>query len=38
MLELKVLLSLDGGGMRGLFSAYFLKYFCELAGISGNQL
>lgn len=27
------ILSLDGGGMKGLFSAYLMKQFCEDAGI-----
>ena len=31
-------LSLDGGGMKGLFTAYFMKYFCQDAGIPGNKL
>ena len=32
------LLSFDGGGMKGLFSAYFMKYFCQDAGIPGNEI
>lgn len=32
------ILSLDGGGMRGLFSAKFLERFCNDAGIDGNKL
>lgn len=32
------ILSLDGGGMRGIFSATFLERFCQQAGIPGNQL
>ena len=32
------LLSFDGGGMKGLFSAYFMKYFCQDAGIHGNEI
>jgi len=32
------ILSFDGGGMKGLFSAYFMKFFCQDAGIPGNQL
>ena len=31
-------LSIDGGGMKGLFSAYFMKQFCLDAGIAGNKL
>ena len=31
-------LSLDGGGMKGLFTAYFMKYFCQDAGIPGDKL
>lgn len=32
------ILSLDGGGIRGLFSATFLERFCSDAGIQGNEL
>jgi predicted acylesterase/phospholipase RssA len=32
------ILSIDGGGMKGLFSAYFLKQFCQDAGIPGNEI
>ena len=32
------LLSWDGGGIRGLFSATFLEKFCNDAGINGNEL
>ena len=31
-------LSFDGGGMKGLFSAYFMKQFCQDAGIPGNKI
>jgi|GEM_PF-1524992 len=31
-------LCFDGGGMKGLFSAYFMKFFCRDAGIPGNKL
>jgi len=31
-------LSIDGGGMKGLFSAYFMKQFCLDAGIAGNKI
>jgi hypothetical protein len=31
-------LSLDGGGMKGVFSAYFMKRFCQDAGIPGNEI
>lgn len=31
-------LSFDGGGMKGLFSAYFMKQFCRDAGIPGNKI
>jgi len=31
-------LSFDGGGMKGLFSAYFMKQFCLDAGIPGNKI
>lgn len=32
------ILSFDGGGMKGLFSAYFMKQFCLDAGIAGNEI
>ena len=32
------ILSFDGGGMKGLFSAYFMKQFCQDAGIPGNRI
>ena len=32
------ILSFDGGGMKGLFSAYFMKQFCQDAGIPGNKI
>ena len=32
------ILSLDGGGVRGLFSATFLERFCNDAKIQGNEL
>ena len=31
-------LCFDGGGMKGLFSAYFMKQFCLDAGIPGNKI
>lgn len=31
-------LSLDGGGIRGVITSTFLELFCNLAGIPGNQL
>jgi predicted acylesterase/phospholipase RssA len=32
------ILSFDGGGIKGLFSAYFMKFFCQDAGIPGNKI
>jgi predicted acylesterase/phospholipase RssA len=32
------ILSFDGGGMKGLFSAYFMKQFCRDAAIPGNKI
>ena len=32
------ILSFDGGGMKGLFSAYFMKQFCQDANIPGNKI
>jgi patatin-like phospholipase/acyl hydrolase len=32
------ILSFDGGGMKGLFSAYFMKQFCQDAAIPGNKI
>jgi predicted acylesterase/phospholipase RssA len=32
------ILCFDGGGMKGLFSAYFMKQFCQDAGIPGNKI
>ena len=37
-MKINTALSFDGGGMKGLFSAYFMKYFCRDAGIPGNQI
>lgn len=38
MTKIYRVLSLDGGGMKGLFSAYFMKRFCQDAGIPGNEI
>jgi uncharacterized protein len=32
------ILSLDGGGMKGLFSATFMKRFCQDAGIDPTKI
>ena len=37
-MKIDFLLELDGGGMKGLFSCYFMKMFCEMAGIPGNEI
>lgn len=32
------ILEIDGGGMKGLFSAYFMQMFCQQAGIKGDEI
>lgn len=37
-MRIKRILNLDGGGMKGLFSSYFMDSFCKQAGIDPNKI